>query len=474
MSRALINALSFIGTLVLARLLMPADFGLVAIAATIATIVSSVTELSLSSALIQHREPTDAHYDSAFTLNLVRALIVSATVGLLAIPVARFYGDARLTPVMATIALSTAFGGLLSPRLATFSRNLVFWQEFAITVAQKFASVAVSILVALQFPSYWAIVAGAIASQIAPVVTSYLIAPYRPRLSFSAASSLLSFSVWLSLAQLVNTANYRLDQLFVGYFLGSERLGHYNVGSNLAVMPTQEATAPISQLLFPAFTKLADEESRLKAAYLRSQRTLCAIAFPMGVGFAVISEPMVSFALGEKWRPVIIVIQALAAIFALQAITSALQPLALALGETRRLFFRDLLNFAVRLPLVVAGMALLGLAGIVYARCVSGLLSIAFNMALVRRLADISPLEQLLSVHRSLLSVGTMSVIVSLLPDADSASGSSVDTILNLALMIAAGAISYCATHMILWIVEGRPDGIESDTMLIIKKVANR
>ena len=113
-----------------------------------------------------------------------------------------------------------------------------------------------------------------------------------------------SFSAWLTAGQIVNTLNWRFDYLLIGKMLGGTALGYYSVGSNLAMMPTREATAPLTQTIYPGFSSIRDDPARLAAAYQRVQALVAAIALPAGIGVAVIADPLVRLTLGEKWAPV--------------------------------------------------------------------------------------------------------------------------------------------------------------------------
>jgi O-antigen/teichoic acid export membrane protein len=462
-SRALINLIGFASTLLLARLLLPEDFGLVAIATTVIAIVSSVTDIPLSAALIQHANPDRRHFDSAWTLSAVRGAALAALLALSAGPLARFYEDSRLAPLIIAMSAVTFIQSLGNPTTVLFQRRLVFHQDFIMGVSKKLSGFVVAAIIAWKYHSYWALVAGTAISEIINVGVTYMLAPYRPRLTFSHARELISFSVWLSLTQIVLTINYRFDNLFIGHFLTSADVGQYSYGDNLAALPTREATAPIAQTLFPAFTLVRNEPARLQAAYVRAQTLLCAIALPVGLGFAAIARPLVHIVLGDKWAPAVLVIQVLSAIFALQALASSLQPLAMALGETKALFRRDLANLAVRLPLVIGGLIFGGFAGIVFARLGSGLAALFMNMALVKRMLGVSIAAQFAANRRALVASGAMVAAIVLFQKLVAVPATFWAGCLYLAVQVAVGAVVYIACCYAAWVGERRPNGPETE-----------
>lgn len=473
-SRMLINLISFGNTLVLARLLTPADFGIVAIASTVSFVVTALTELSLSQSLIQHRSPQDEHFHTAWTLNLCRSSILATLIMLLAWPIAWLYSEPRLGPIMLVIGGGALLTGLTNPKLVTFQRNLVFWQDFVLNVSQRAVGLAFAVIVALVFRNYWAIVAGIIATQVSAVALSFLFVRYRPKLQLRRARELLSFSVWLSLGQAVNTLNWRTDHLVIGYFLGGTALGHYTVGDSLAILPTREATAPIAQTLFPGFSRINDDRQRLRNAYQRAQTLLCAVALPVGFTFALIAKPLVLLTMGAKWLPAVLIIQFLSGIFAVQTLSSSLQPLAMAMGATRSLFKRDLINLAIRIPLIIVGMVFYGVPGVVLARCVSGTANTLVNMAMVRHLLGLPIRTQIAANARALASTVVMVVLVTAV---DRWVGEGTDPLFlvsEIAILLFAAILTYLACTASLWTIAGKPAGPESEVVSLLSVVLRR
>ena len=462
-ARGIVNALALLSTIVLARLLLPSDFGLVALGVTMLEILQSVTNLSLSAALVHHRDPTSDHFHTTWTLGALRGLVLGGLFAAAGPAAAAFYGDERLAGVMYALGCSVFLSGLANPRRIMLQKELIFWQDFVLNVSQKLIGVLVGIAVAVIWKSYWAIVAGTIAGQVAQVIISYTVLPFRPKLGFKHAKELWSFSIWLTLGQVISTINLRFDQLLIGKFLGNVNLGYYTVGSNLSAMPTREATLPLTQTLFPAFSQLASERDRLRAAYQRSQALVTAIALPLGVGMALIAEPLIRLAMGDKWLPATLVVELLAAIVAVQTIGSLVQPLGMSLGATRLLFVRETQMFCVRLPLIIAGMYFGGLPGVLLARVLTGLIGTMVNVILVRRLVALTVRAQLAANVRCIVAVIMMSVAVWVTRRLFSQGGDVWYLIMEIATLILVGALSYVASTFALWVLMKRPQGPERE-----------
>lgn len=470
MSRLIVNGLGALSTFVLAWELSPADFGLVAIGTTVLAILTSFTEISLTEALIQLKSPTDAHLSSAWTLNALRSTLLCLITWLFAWPVAQLMGDPRLFAVLLAMGATLFISGLASPRLAMAQRDLVFWQDFTVSVGQKFAGFAFAVALAILLHSYWALVIGAAVSQVANVAVSYVVAPFRPRVLFKHARELFSFSGWLSASQVINTLNWRFDQLLVGKLLSSSALGFYSMGSNLALMPTRETTAPLMLTIYPGFAIIRGDNRRLRAAYQRAQALLTAVALPAGVGMASIADPLVSLTLGAKWAPVVFIIQALAAVYAAQTFGSLAQPLGMAQGQTRTLFIRDVQMLTIRVPILAVSALYCGLNGVILGRVFTGLLASFVNMLLVRKFIQLSLADQLRKNVRTLVSCSFMFMTVNAAQHLFPKDISKLFLAAELLVLAAIGAAVYIVTTALLWVASGKPVGAEAEIVQLLLK----
>lgn len=228
---------------------------------------------------------------------------------------------------------------------------------------------------------------------------------------------------------------------------------------------------PLTQTIYPGFASIQNDPARLATAYQRAQALLTAVALPAGIGVAVIADPLVRLALGEKWAPVVFIIQALASVFALQTLGSLVQPLGMAKGATRMLFVRDTQMLLVRVPIMIAGLLLAGLPGVVVGRVFTGLCSAVVNMVLVRRLIGLPVMRQLHANLRALVAVAVMAAGVAF------AAGQLPHTVdrpmlaLHLATLVALGGFLYCAATFLLWEAMGRPVGPETEVQAIFGKL---
>lgn len=473
-SGMVVNLLSALSLVALARLLTPADYGIFAIGATVIAVLSSVTDMSIGEALIQRNEVDDDHINTAWTLNILRVMPLGFGLMLLSPLIAAFFEDARLTGVLIALAGGWMLFGFVSPRMALFQRKLQFGQQVFLNIAHKLVGVLVTVGIAILYKSYWALVIGTLASSLITMILSYVVAPFMPRFTLRHAREIFAFSAWASLSQTVNTLNWKIDSLFIGKFLNVQDIGYYTVGNNLALLPTREAITPLTKTLFPGFSSMKDDRYRLRAAYTRAQSFVTAVSLPVGVGVALLADPVVRLALGDRWLPAIFIVQTLSLIFAIQTLGSQSSPLAMALGETRLLFRRSVQLLFIRLPLVIAGLYLAGIKGMVVARLVAGLVGIAINLQLVRRLIGLSVISQLRANERTIASVAIMSGCVLAAQTFAPVPTSTLALIMHLAQLAALGAVVHFTCAYLLWSIAGRPTGPETDAQQIVARMVSR
>lgn len=471
-TRIVTNLASTGALIVLARLLTPDDFGVVAIGTMILGIIVALTELSLGSALIQRSEVTQDHVDTAWTMAALRALAITGGFALAAWPLALLYGDMRLAPVFLVSGATGALTGLVNPRVALQTKAMRFGPSLVLQLMQKLSGLAISIGLALATHSYWAIVAGNALGALLSTGLSYILVPYRPRFTLSRSADLMHFSGWMFVSQVANVVTWRFDQLVIGLFLPRAQLGAYSVADSLSAIPSRETTTPIVQALFPGFSRMQDDNSRLRKAYLTAQGAIGLVALPAGFGLGVLADPVVRLALGERWLMAIPLVEVLAFTYAIQTMTTGARPLAMALGDTRALFVRDMVGLVLRVAFVTAGLALAGLTGMLWGRAIVTVIGLFISFALVRKVLGLSIGAQVWLHRRTLIAVGAMAGAVSAGDKALMAHGAGA--LERLALLVPAGGLAFCTALATLWMLEGRKAGAETEVFTLARNTLRR
>jgi lipopolysaccharide exporter len=219
-----VRFLGLLSTLVLARLLTPADFGLIALAMSVVKLVETLSEFGFEMPLIQKRDATRDDFDTAWTLNVMLAGIICTLIAVAAPFAARFYSEPRIEAILYFVAAGHFFLAFQNIGTVQFRRQLDFKRDFALQVAQKVCMVAVAIPLAFAVRSYWALVGGIVAGNVAAVVVSYLFLPYRPRFCLKSSRALFGFSKWIQVSSMLRYV--QRSGLHPGHGPGTRRRRH--------------------------------------------------------------------------------------------------------------------------------------------------------------------------------------------------------------------------------------------------------
>jgi PST family polysaccharide transporter len=458
--RLAVRFLDLIAALLIARFLTPADFGMVSLAIALLMTLRAVTELPVSEALIRSEDLTRADIDTAFTLSLLRGLTVAGLLAAAAWPMARIYDDPRLADLTMALAIAPLAMAVRSPQLVKFSRAVNYVPATVLDIGTRLAGFAASVALVLASGSYWALIVGLVVPPIIAAPISYLVAPYRPRLSLASWKAILAFAGWVSLSRLIATANSEIDRFFIGGVLDKAAVGFFAMGRSVATTASWAIGMPLMQAMFPGFARIQSDRSRVQAAYLKGQGLVVATVMPLGFGLGLVAQPLVALALGDQWQPVAQVIAVLAPVGALATMTMPVHAVVLALGRPKPLVVRDFLAMVLGIPAVIVGALWFGLMGAVYARMLGSLVQVLLNLQILKRTLGLSVTTQLGNSWRSAVAVGAMSgVLLAFRPLADG--NGTVGQVVELAAATGLGAISYLAVHGLLWLIAGKPFGPE-------------
>lgn len=450
-----------LGTILLARILLPEDFGLITLATVIIAFGEVLINLRFSSALIKIRDLQRTHFDTAFTLNSARGALLAGILLLAAPSFAFWTHEPQLTSILIWLSLGPLIDGLISPRFVLFERELRFSRDITVNIVRTIVMTGVTVSTALVLKNYQALIIGSLCSKVVALSLTYYFAPYFPRLSIRHAKELISFGGWLTLAGIVSSLNDRLDVLLVGRRLGAHEVGVFSVATETAALPTQELAAPFARAAFPAMASIIDDKARLIAAYRSARSLTIGLILPLAIGLGSLAQEFVLLLLGAKWLDVIPLIQILGPTYALGIPCAVATVLAMAAGRTGAVFKVQLLYSTVHLPLLVLGLWWGGLLGLAYARVVSATWALVLNVRMGASIVPDSIGAFAADVYRSALAAMVMSILLLTLFDAAPIDASARTLIYYTAVQVAFGAGVYGLVIAALWLIAGKPDGFE-------------
>ena len=353
--RFMVRGTGIISTLILARLLLPADFGLVSLAMSLAEGIEAMGALGLQLALI--RQPTISRplYDTAFTITLLRNLVSAAILAALAPWSAEFFGDERLALILYVIAMVTALQGLENIGIVSFRKELQFEKEVLIFIIPKLVAFVVTLTLAYLLRDYRALLVGIVCQRLTRTALSYIMDSYRPRLTLSAWRELLKFSAWIWLTSVANFIKERSDAYVLGRALGPAPLGIFRVGMEIASLPSTEMVQPICRALFSGFARAENTGVSTRAIFTQSMGLVLAIILPIAMGLSLCAEPLVLVALGPNWVEAIPVIQILGAVSVLTVVGEVGSMALIAIGRPAASTAMVVVGAVIRLPLIIYG-----------------------------------------------------------------------------------------------------------------------
>lgn len=406
------RGLGLISVVILARLLAPEDFGLVAMATIVVGLLGILSEAGVNSALIYRESIQDEHLDTGWTIRIIQHLLVA----LLLIPAAHlgaaYFNEARIVPVIYVLAASFFINGLENIGTIYFQRDLNFKKDFVFGFSHKLASFVVTIVLAVLLKNYWALVLGSVSGVLFRVVISYFMHPYRPAFSLRAFSELWDYSKWVMVFSLVRYTGRQADKVAVGGELSSVAMGQYSVAFELATLPTTEVVVPVSRALFPNYSRIAHQADVLKAAFLKTLGTTMLMTSAIGIGLASVAESFVHVVLGEKWSMVIPIVEWLALLGVLASANFLIRPMLMAVGKTKTMTVLETIQFLITVPIVFFAAAQGEVEMVAAGRVAAILIILPITYQVVMRYLDIRVLELFSMVWRPLVSAGLMAAVL--------------------------------------------------------------
>ena len=467
--RWMMRSMGLFSTVVLARLLTPDDFGVVAIALIMVGLLETIAYLGVDLSLIKDQHAGRDDFDTAWSVQLIQGAMISLLLLVCAPFMAAYFHEPRAVAVILWLAVRPIIDGLVNIGLVAFRKDLNFALEFRFHVATKLVGVVIQIGAALLFRNYWALVVGMIASSVTTVVMSYLLHPYRPRFTLTQAAKIWSFSQWLLVARVGSFFNRRADEFVVGNLLGTAAMGGYHVIYELASTPTSEIIMPMRRALFPALSRVADDVVVYQRMVIDTLRSSAVICFGLGVGLACSADQVVPLVLGPQWLSTVPLLRWLALFGVSAAVSSVLEVPLWVAGRTQLSALNNWIELALLVPLLYLATRHWGVQGAAAGRFAVSVCMVPVAWWMVQSAcglsvttmarALVSPLIAAVTMAPAMFAVGAMS---------------AWPLGLRLPVTLLAGASTYCLTLWLLWRFAGRPPGIESTAMAAITRFVGK
>ncbi len=412
-SQVTVQLARFGTNVVLARLLVPEMFGLIAMANVAINVLGVVRELGFGAAYIQR--PIDGDEarriaaNTTFVLSAASNLFLFALASLAAPLIADGFQEPAVTPVLRFMFASFLFDALLSTPSLVLQKDLEFGR---LATAEIFASAALAIVAiggALAGWGVWSLVAGHLASKACHTVALYRLSRWRPRWEFDGrvARELFTYGKYLWAFGLLSAIGGSLDRMIMGRVIGASTLGVYSLALNLALLPTRQITTLVNRISFPALSAIQRDPERLRRASRRALSHVSFLSVPLGLGMSAVSPELVATVYGDRWEAAGPVLQVLAFYGMLLSISAVHGPVFRAIGKPDVMLYTSVVHQSLLIALLFV-LAPYGVIGICFAVLLPLLVSSTISFVLVIRYLQFRPLDLLAPLLRSGTCAGLM------------------------------------------------------------------
>ncbi len=465
------RGLDVISFCILARMLLPEDFGLITLAGSLGGLLEIISDFSVDLALIRVSKIDRRLYNTAWTVKIIRGVTVSGLLMLLAPSVAQFFAEPRIEVVVYFLALASFISSLENIGVVEFRKTLAFQKQFTYLFLGRCISTAVTVALVLTWPSYWALVAGILAGSVTRVALSYVVHDYRPRVSFAGFGELFQFSKWMLIQNCLHGLNQRMPAWVIGRLAGIGAVAHYGAASQIATLTTSELRMPIRAALYPGFAKMADDRRALLKSFFDAYGLMALIGLPIPIMLCLTAPLLIRVFLGDQWQAAEPILEVLALYGIVQALGSSSHLVYPAINRPNITAHLVGLSFIILLPMLVIGATLAGAIGAAWAVTITSLIVLVVDFAVAFKVLDVPPQRIYSALVRPLAGSLTMLAGVMPLRLFLPPTESWLDSVLQLSALVASGSILYLGAVVALWHLAGRPESAERQLFSVLQDV---
>jgi len=403
-ARLAVKGIGIVSIMILARVLTPDDFGVIALASSIYAMIELMRSMGFDTVLIQNQNAGREHYDTAWTLQIIFSTIAALAMVIISQPLANYYGDERLAPVLWVMGCMTFLNGLANIGVVEFRKKMTFNKEFIFQVLVKLSGFIVTIPLALYWKSYWAMLMGMLVTRVVTLWLSYHMQSYRPKLSLSVYKEILGFSAWLFLNNVLKFMGLHGQNFITAKLAGSGGLGVLSISTEIGMLVSNELVAPINRAAYPGYAKVAGNVKELKSLYLKILSHVALVSSFGGFVIASTASVFVPVLLGDKWMESIELLQIISISGVLVGLNSNAGYIYIVLGKPSLSTALISLRVIMLLPLIYFLSLKYQILGVAIAQLVVSLIMFPLSQLLINRQLQVKTKEMLNVLYRPIIS----------------------------------------------------------------------
>lgn len=436
---------SFVVSIVLARILLPEDYGVIALVTVFITILQVFVDSGLATALIQKKESDDLDFSSVFYFNIFICILLYCLLFFLAPCIAFFYENSSLTSVVRVLGLTVVISGVKGVQQAYVSKHMLFKRFFYSTLGGTVFSAILGIKMAYSGFGIWALVMQHLSNTAIDTIILWITVKWRPKKEFSwfRLKALLSFGWKLLVSSLLDTAYSNLRSLIIGKEFSSKELAFYNQGEKFPKVIVANINSSIDSVLLPTMSEVQDDRTSVKRMTRKAIKISTYIMAPLMMGLAFCAEPIVRLVLTDKWLPCVPFMRIFCITFLFYPIHTANLNAINAMGRSDLFLKLEIIKKVVDIVLLFSTMWF-GVMAMAYSMLISTLVSMIINSWPNRKLLGYSFIEQMRDILPGISIAVFMGLCVAVVPFF------RLPTIITLLIQISVGAIIYLLLSAIL------------------------
>lgn len=350
--------LQILTEILIARMLMPEDYGIVALGMVFISFAKMFRDFGLSNATIQSKTITQEQVSSLFWVNVIISVIIFSILAILAPCAATIFKEPRLVLVIITLGITVPLAGASAQHTALLKRQLLFGRLAIIEVGAQFISFLVSALIAYRWQSYWAVVTNLVMRELLITLGVVLALKWVPTLNVNLqqVKKHIKFGVHVTGFQVVNYLSVNVDRILVGKFYGTAQLGIFDKAKQLLLYPLRQINVPVSNVMIPALSRLLDDEKSYRKTYIDTVQLLIIISMPAVALAIVTADTFIPILLGQHWANVAPIFKILGIVGLVQTIGNTTSWLYISQGRTSEFFRWGIVSSFLAVLLQVIGM----------------------------------------------------------------------------------------------------------------------
>jgi O-antigen/teichoic acid export membrane protein len=458
-----LRAVGVVNTMIIARMLTPADFGIATMAWIVVEFLLTLSDANVDMALLRENAGSREHLDTAWTIRVVSGAATAAVLFAVAPLAEAYYADPRVSTVVWITALRAVVMGFENIGVVEFRRNLEFGKEYRYWLWRRLLMLGMGLALVAMFRDYMALAIAAPVSALITVAVSFAMSPYRPRPCLVHWRRLWAFSQWSIVYNTARFVNGRIDQFVIGGTAGAADTGSYYVAYDTATLPTREVIWPMGRAFTPTLARIVHDGAEMAKALRSILGFVLVIALPAGIGASLVAGDITVVLLGEQWAASAGCFRWLAVCGACESVLLAMESYFIARGGERLFTAITLAQLALLVPAVVlAGShgveVIAAMRTLVTGIAVAGMFQVMVGRGWLkwRDLAELA--------WRPLLAAAAMVAAV----QAFHADGGS--RLLSLLTDAAVGGAIYALALVALWGLSGRPEGAERSILAVLRR----